>query len=204
MDQSTESRILEASKQVFIRKGFEGARMQEIANEAGINKALLHYYFRSKQKLFEAVFQEALAAMIPQINEIIESEASIFEKIQRFVEKYNEFLMKNPFLPIFVLSEVQRNPSNIANLILKSDGKIPQFLSQIKALVSTEAGDDIPVEHIFINILSLTIFPIVARPIFENVLFQGKTSAYNSFLNERPTHIKQLLEKALSTKTSTS
>ena len=78
---STEKTILEAAKKVFLDKGFDGARMQEIADEAGINKALLHYYFRSKDKLFDAIFEEAFKQFLPNISDIMVSDISIEEKV---------------------------------------------------------------------------------------------------------------------------
>ena len=85
---NTEQKILEAAKRIFHQKGFEGARMQEIANEAGINKALLHYYFRSKEKLFEAVFQDAFSQLMGQAREIFFSEKPLKEKITAFLGNY--------------------------------------------------------------------------------------------------------------------
>ena len=74
---STEDKILEAAKNVFVTKGMEGARMQEIADEAGINKALLHYYFRSKERLFEAIFSEVIQMAFPQLTQILKSDAHL-------------------------------------------------------------------------------------------------------------------------------
>ena len=100
---TTEEKILDAAQTVFTRKGMDGARMQEIANEAGINKALLHYYFRSKQKLFEAIFKQVFKQIFPDIKAFIHSEIPLEKKLGIFVEKYIDLLMKNPFLPSFSL-----------------------------------------------------------------------------------------------------
>ena len=81
-DTTTEGKILAAARKVFIAKGMAGARMQDIADEAGINKALLHYYFRSKEKLFETIFKELSLQFLPRINSLFESELSLFEKIE--------------------------------------------------------------------------------------------------------------------------
>lgn len=82
---TTEERIKEAAKKVFVQKGYSGARMQDIANEAKINKALLHYYFRSKDQLFELIFMENIQKMMPKINSIIDSDDKLFDKIEKFV-----------------------------------------------------------------------------------------------------------------------
>ena len=114
---ATELKILAAARKVFIRKGLDGARMQEIANEAGINKALVHYYFRNKQKLFEAVFIEAFGKFLPQVSEVIMQEISLIEKIEAVVSRYIDFLQKNPYLPNFVLNELSHEPGNLIKLM---------------------------------------------------------------------------------------
>src|ERR687896_1327771 len=105
-DGDTEQRILEAARVVFIRRGTAGARMQEIAHEAGVNQALLHYYFRSKDRLAEAAFREVAGRILPTVFEILGSDATIEEKVQRFVNLYIDSLGASPFLPGYLLSEL--------------------------------------------------------------------------------------------------
>ncbi|MBP8792594.1 MAG: helix-turn-helix transcriptional regulator, partial [Lutibacter sp.] len=95
-DNTTESTILNAAKSIFQRKGMDGARMQEIADEAGINKALLHYYYRSKQLLFEAVFKSAFSMLAPQLNKVLNSDDSLNDKIKGFTKNYISFTIKHP------------------------------------------------------------------------------------------------------------
>src|SRR5205809_3897614 len=102
-DDTTEQRILTAAKKIFLAKGLDGARMQDIADEAGINKAMLHYYFRSKDKLFETIFEEVAIHFLPRITEIFESDKSLFKKIEAFCEVYIEQVKQMPYLPFFVL-----------------------------------------------------------------------------------------------------
>lgn len=110
IDASTEQRILSAAKKVFISKGMAGARMQDIADAAGINKALLHYYFRSKEKLFEMIFKEVVKEFLPKINLIFESDKNLFEKIDMFCTEYIEQIRKTPYLPVFILNEINQQP----------------------------------------------------------------------------------------------
>ena len=113
---STESSILDAAKRIFQNKGMDGARMQEIADEANINKAMLHYYFRSKELLFEAVFTNAFALLAPQLNAILNDDSSIEEKIKKFTFNYISFIIKHPYLPNFIIQELNRNPDFILKL----------------------------------------------------------------------------------------
>ena len=110
-DLNTEQRILEAARKAFMHKGMSGARMQDIADEAGINKALLHYYFRNKDQLFEMVFKEAFTRFLPRLNQLIESDLGLFDKIETFVGDYIEMALQNPFLPLFVLNEMNKQPA---------------------------------------------------------------------------------------------
>jgi AcrR family transcriptional regulator len=107
---TTEEKILIAARKVFIEKGWDGARMQEIADNAGINKALLHYYFRNKEQLFKRVFAGIVGKLIPNLNTIIQSEQPIFEKIQAFIDAYLDFLLANQELPLLSLMSYHEMP----------------------------------------------------------------------------------------------
>src|SRR6476646_10827126 len=109
-EQNTEKKILAAAKKIFLKEGMAGARMQDIADGAGINKALLHYYFRSKEKLFEMIFKEAIKEFLPKINLIFESDKDLFEKIEMFCKEYIDQIRKTPYLPVFILNEVNQQP----------------------------------------------------------------------------------------------
>ena len=111
-DGSAEEKILAAAQKVFMTKGMAGARMQDIANEAGINKALLHYYFTDKDKLFEVVFLAEAQKFFPKINAIFNSDIPLFGKIENFVTEYIDEMQENPFLPWFVMNEINRDPDH--------------------------------------------------------------------------------------------
>src|SRR4029078_3015094 len=124
-EQNTEEKILSAAKKVFLKEGMAGARMQDIADEAGINKAMLHYYFRSKEKLFETIFKELSIEFLPRVNAIFESDLSLFEKIEVFCSEYISRMMENPFIPLFIVNEINKQPE----IFLKKmwGGKRPQI-----------------------------------------------------------------------------
>jgi AcrR family transcriptional regulator len=107
---------LDAAKTVFQAKGMNGARMQEIADEAGINKAMLHYYYRSKENLFEAVFNSAFSLLAPQLSAILNDDSSIEDKIKNFTFNYITFMLKHPYLPNFIIQEVNRKEDFILKL----------------------------------------------------------------------------------------
>ncbi len=192
-DENTEGQILEAAKNVFQSKGMDGARMQEIADKAGINKAMLHYYYRSKQLLFEAVFKNAFSLLAPQLNTILNDDSSIEEKIRNFSSNYISFIIKHPYLPNFIIQELNRNPEFV--LKLKEDKRFPnlkKFKKQIENDVKNGLIKPISAEQLFINILALNIFPFVAKPLvmaFTNT----DDKAYKRLMEDRKTEVTNFI-----------
>jgi TetR/AcrR family transcriptional regulator len=195
--QNAEQLILNAAREVFIERGMDGARMQEIADKAGINKALLHYYFRSKDKLFHAVFLEAFQQFQPQIELLINAEKPFIQKLELFIHNYISLIIENPYLPGFVLHELSRNPQQIADLLQNRLTAIPEFLMQIRIELGNGAFKPIDPRQLLINVLSLCIFPFVARPITQAVLFQSDQQAYDSFLEQRKTEVFNFIKSAI-------
>jgi TetR/AcrR family transcriptional regulator len=171
-DQSTEEKILQAAKKVFVLKGMSGARMQDIADEAGINKALLHYYFRNKEKLFEVIFMEAAQQLFPRINQVFNSEQPLFEKIESFCSEYIEVVMQNPYLPLFVINEINQDPDYFLGKVWSGKSKPDprKFLEQIEKEVKRGTIKRVSPLHLLMNLISMTIFPFVAKPMFERNL----------------------------------
>jgi AcrR family transcriptional regulator len=167
-DKSTEQKILEAAKQVFMEKGIDGARMQDIADKAGINKALLHYYFRSKEKLFEMIFMEEARKFMPKVTSIMMSELTLFEKVEKFVGEYIDTLMQNPLLPIFILNEINRNPKEAIKKIFGNQrppiDKVDELITKL-----VKKGEIKPIKgyELMVNMVSLCIFPFLARPMVQ-------------------------------------
>ncbi len=190
---NTEEKILAAAQDVFIQKGMDGARMQEIANTAGINKALLHYYFRSKQKLFEAIFKKVFSKIIPNLMELVHSDLPFEEKLGNFIVKYVDLLQRNPFLPTFILKEMNRDPEFLARII-KSSGVIP---ADIFAMLEREmdAGKirRMDPRDIMVNVLGLSIFPVAAGPLLNIMFFDNNKKAYDQFIQQRKETVKAFI-----------
>ena len=190
IDQTTEEKILAAAKKVFVRSGMAGARMQDIADEAGINKAMLHYYFRNKEKLFEVIFREAAARLFPKLNLIFESDLSLFEKIEKFTAQYIDVILENPYLPLFVLNEIHRDPEAFLTHIWQRENmpRPEKFLDQIEREIKKGNIKRISPLQLLLNLISLCIFPFISRPMFQihlgvddlqfrNLMQQRKTEA---------------------------
>lgn len=164
---NTEEKIKHAARKIFLQKGYAGTKTRDIAEEAGINIASLHYYFRSKEKLFEIVAGEAAQKLSGKIDEVLSGDLSIEEKIHLFVHEFSNFLLENPFLPLFILSEAQTNPKR-ANKILNVSKKLNFLALQLEELA--EKGNIRPVKpvQLILNLSGLTTFPFIVRPILVN------------------------------------
>jgi len=204
-DKTTESIILDAANKVFIEKGLDGARMQEIADEAKINKSLLHYYYRSKNKLFEEVFNRVFKTFFPDTLKVFASNNSLFEKIENFTGEYISLLQKNPFLPMFVLHELSKRPNKIAE---KFSGFIHKFKEIYFADLEKQIAEDvknqiiIPIktEHLIVNIMSLCIFPFVAKPIIMKLFFEDDNVFYSNFIDERKKEVAGFIIQSIKMK----
>ena len=185
IENNTEEKILEAARQVFLEKGFDGARMQEIADKAEINKAMLHYYFRKKDKLFEKVFEDAIKKFIPQVGQIMLSDDDLIIKIKSFISTYIDLLMQNQFLPLFIMKEITRNPKIIENLItIKFSEVLEAFQYFIDDEVVKGKIKSVDAKNLIINIVSMCIFPFIAQPMMLT-FFDMKTEEYNKLMIDR-------------------
>jgi AcrR family transcriptional regulator len=182
---STEDKILLAASKVFTEKGFSGTRTRDIAEEAGINLALLNYYFRTKEKLFEQVMKVKVVLLFGQIIPIVTNEkTSLEEKIDLASEKYFDILSKNPNLPIFVLSEIQKKTSDVKS-ILPFDKVLNNsfILKQIQ-----EKKPEVNPFHFLLNFLSMTVFPFLGKPILQSFDLMNDEE-FQKFVEERKTLI---------------
>jgi TetR/AcrR family transcriptional regulator len=204
-DQDTERRILDAAHAVFMRRGTAGARMQEIADEAGVNKALLHYYFRSKERLAEAIFERAAKRLLPPMLVIMGSDAPIEQKVERVVAHYLEALSSAPFLPGYMMSELHHHPERVQRLVtIATGGPAEGFAAQALRKVGLQieervrAGTMRPIEagQFAANLMSLCIFPFAARPMLK-VAFGWDQEAFESFIRARRTELPGFFLNAL-------
>ncbi|MCA0348089.1 MAG: TetR/AcrR family transcriptional regulator [Bacteroidetes bacterium] len=193
LESNTEELIFASAIKIFHKKGLAGARMQEIADEAGINKAMLHYYFRSKQLLFEAVFKKAFMQLAPQIHQVLNSEDSLFEKIENFADKYISFVMENRFLPTFIIQELNNNPDFANQFFSQAEfPKSTRFLIQIEEGIQNGTIKNVNPKQLLIDMFSLAIFPFVGAPLLQKITNVNE-SAYNNLLIERKKHIASML-----------
>lgn len=202
-DKKTEDKIKDAAKKLFLKKGYAGTKIREIAEEAGINLALMNYYFRSKEKLFNEIMDESMKDLTTNLFSILNEDISFEEKIYKFVDKEIELLKANPDLIIFVFSELRNN----AEVFLK---KSPfkelanDFVIDKQLIDEAEKGNIRKISHPqFMSTLSgMTIFPFLSKPM---IMHAGKFNEedFNNFLDERKTIIPEMIISYLKNKGNT-
>jgi len=182
---NTEDKLLESAREIFIQKGFEGARMQEIANHAGINKALLHYYFRSKEKLFAAIFHNTIRQIGPALITLFNEEIPLEVKVWKFVDSYIELIKKFPKMPLFIMNEIGTNPDRILKHM--DFGAFLDYQKLEKQLREDHEKGliiQVDVKHFIINILGMTVFPFAAKIIIQKNLGIDEED-WHQFIDQR-------------------
>lgn len=197
-DRGTEEVILDAARKVFVRDGMMGARMQDIADEAGINKALLHYYFRNKELLFEKIFLDAAQQIFPRMNAVFQSEVPLLQKIENFVEAYITVVMENPYLPIFVLNEINRDPERFLKKLWPNHSKPnpAPLLKQIQEEVAAGRIKPIDPASLLVNMISLVVFPFVGRPMIQHMIGMDKKQ-FAAFMQQRKQELSRFIIDAI-------
>jgi TetR/AcrR family transcriptional regulator len=193
----TEQKIKEAARKVFMVNGLKGARMQVIADEAEINRAMLHYYFRSKEKLFEVIFQESMIEINGRIELILSKDTTIHKKIEHFVYSYMESASTNPEFELFLMNEFQQNPVYFKNMIQSAPiGQVlNNFIREIETAVKKKqiVGD---ARQIFLSIVSLCIFPFAAKTMVSTMM-NVTDKTYQQLLKERADFLSKFILKGI-------
>jgi AcrR family transcriptional regulator len=182
---STEDRIKEAARKLFTKKGFAATRTRDIAEEAGINLALLNYYFRSKQKLFDLIMMENFRQFLGGMAVNFQDEGlSMQERVSRVVNAYVDFLSEFPDLPLFILNEIRGNPSKLVAKLNEEVGPARnQFFKQLTD--AKKAGKTaLDPFHFVANLVGLTVFPFVARPLLQRVT-NVTDEQFKAYMDER-------------------
>jgi AcrR family transcriptional regulator len=197
LEPDTEKRILEAAGKVFMKKGRLGASMQDIADEAGINRTLLHYYFRNKEKLFDTIFEKILARVFPTMIEAFTSDRSFIDKMKIFANTYADILLENPYLPVFVFQEISLNPDRLAGILKQTGFNADLALEGLSGELESAGMIDMDPRHLMADLLGMVIFPYIGRGLFQNLAFRNDEQAYERFLEERKKHVPEIISMAI-------
>ena len=194
IDSMTEEKVKQAARTLFIKKGFYGTRTREIAEEAGINLALLNYYFRSKERLFEIIMFETMLGFMQQMALVFnEDSTSIKQKVVKMVDSYTELLLREPNIPLFIMSEIRNDATGfleklpVANMVMSSV-LVRQYEEAYK---NGQVQESDPL-HFVANLMALVQFPFIASPLLKKM---GNMSdpMFKEFMLERKQIIPRLL-----------
>jgi TetR/AcrR family transcriptional regulator len=197
-DKQTEEKIFESATEVFLEKGMDGARMQDIANHAGINKSLLHYYYRTKEHLFNAVFEMIAGQMFKKFAPVFDENLSLEEKLRFFYREHISFMQKNPKLPAFVLNELHRHPERIKKLMQNID--MNKLWNTLEAQHEEEFNkynitkENIP--QLMTSIAAMSVFPFVARPVIASIM-EKMGYDFDTYIEARKEYAADFVIKAI-------
>ncbi|WP_099465758.1 MULTISPECIES: TetR/AcrR family transcriptional regulator [Parabacteroides] len=198
--QDMEFRIIEAAKQVFVRKGYEATKMGDIAEEVGISRTAMHYYFRTKEMLFEAIFGQLMGVLLPNIDSIMNESTTCLEKIPKIVNEYVAIMQSNPSFPIFVINEFNRDPEHLYKVVMRDPSRVqPLIKLQKQMLEEMEKGliKKMPLAYTASTLIGLVIFPMLARSPLTTVFFNGEEERFDAFIEERKTFISDIMIRLL-------
>jgi len=190
----TELKIIEAAKKVFKARGYAGARMQQIADEAGISKASLHYYFRSKEKLFDLIFDQTMAEFMPLISTWEEDSTAWEQKLELFIINFFKFLQDKSML--FIIQEINRNPELLMKRKRNNGPTKNRFIAYFEKLHQAGKINDIDPKLIFIFLHSLCVYPILNAELFK-MNTDMKDEVYKDFMSTYPEKVTKFLIETL-------
>jgi len=200
MAKDTEKAILIAAQQHFVQKGYVATRMEDIAAAADINKAMLHYYFRTKEKLFEEIVNQTLNTLIPRIAQAMDSEGTVLEKLEKVVDTYVSTLIEYPSIPFFIMSELSQKREHFVGELKKRAHllpAVPAFIAQMQQEMAVGKIRTFDPLHLFLSVVGMCVFPFMAKPLFCNVM-DIPEAGFDYLMQARAAEVKRFLQAALS------
>ncbi len=185
----TEEIILNAAMEEFIGKGRHGAKMQNIADRAGVNKALLHYYYRSKEKLYAKIFRLVYKRFFSEFIKLIDDDKPFLEILRSFIPTYMNLLNKNPKIPLFIMKELSEGGETVRNVLKRiveeKELDQKQFDSIIRKAIKN--GEIVPLDprQLIATIIGSCLFFFIAEPIFRAIIVRGEEFDREQFIKER-------------------
>ena len=191
-----EKKILESAKELFLQNGYEAVSTTQVAKKAGCNQALVHYYYRTKQKLFKIIFQEEIERMFMRLKEIPQDDISIEDFISKVIDTQLEFMKENKNAPLFLIGELRNNPEILELLPENMSQYSKEILNRMRAFIKLKQSKGelqaIDVVDLLLDILSLNVFPIMTQSFFLKV-WGMQPQEQDIFLERRKEHIKKVI-----------
>lgn len=197
-----EHRILDAAREVFIRKGYDNATMSDIALLAGMSRTSVNYYFRNKERLFEAIFEEVIATILPSLEDIADSGDTFLEKIDRIITQYIELLLQKPNLPVFLAREIQRDHRQVLDIVqarLEPSDVPGKLMRQLETEMEQGRLKRMPVADIATTIIGCLAFPMIVRELITSLFFNGDMEEFRRYYKSRRELTIRILRNLLET-----
>lgn len=194
-----EIKIIDAANRVFLKHGVDATTMGQIADEAGISRTSLNYYFRSKKQLFQVVLNNLENKIIPTVSKLINDEnITVIEKVEIFVDEYISLIVKYPMVPAFILSEMRHEPEWIVDFFKKRNLNFEKLIKQIQTEVDEGKIKSFRLVDLMVNVIGLCVFPVLSQPILFEFFFNNTDSEFCEYMNKRKNDVKWLLRSWLS------
>lgn len=181
-----ENKIIDAARSVFIEKGYAETSMSEIAARVGINRPALHYYFRTKEKMFQAVFGSIVSSVVPKVfDALTHKEKSISQRVEGIIDAYYALFLENPQLPMFILRELNRDSDLLINTIQQFNimDTVHNALASVQEEMNEGKLRKVSLQFTFYNFYSLLTFPFLTKDISTKV-FRNDDKAFRAMLVE--------------------
>lgn len=191
-----EERIIEVAKSLFMKKGYSDTSMSEIAEKVGINRPGLHYYFRTKDKMFNAVFGMIVMSVAPKFqNIILQKDLPIATRVEKVIDVYYQMLQKNPYLPLFILREMNRDINFLFNAFRSLD--VANFFEGLKTSLQEEMANgklkQVPLRIVFFTFYSALIFPFISRNLISLEMLNENETFEELLVEWKPYIVKQMV-----------
>lgn len=194
-----EAKILDVAKAMFIEKGFAETSMSGIAAKAGINRPVLHYYFRTKEKMFDAVFGGIIQSVVPKIQNIIQNKSMpVAERISEIVDTYYKLYEENPYIPMFIITETHRNTDFMVQTVqyLGIKDSFDKAAESLQEEMAEGKLKTVPMNIIFLSFFGLLTFPFLSKDLTGR-LFMDKDKTFDMLINEWKPYIVSHMEHLL-------
>ena len=191
-----EPKIIKTARRLFIEKGFAETSMSDIALEAGINRPVLHYYFRTKERMFHAVFGQIVLSFLPRLSGIIQQkEKSLSERIGEIVEVYSQIFMENPNLPLFIVREIHRDPGYLLDALrgLQIECYLQPLLGTLREEMGEERWNGISLPFLFYTFYGLLVAPFLSKGMGMQVFFETESEFRDMLSRWKPYVVRQLV-----------
>ena len=194
-----EQKIIEAARETFLNRGYSETSMSDIAVRAGINRPTLHYYFRTKERMFGAVFGSIFGALVPRVKDIIlRSDIPIGKRVQLVIDAYYEVFKENPRLPLFIVKEIDRDYDNVVRTARELG--LQTYMDSIRKGLQDEMDSgklrQVPMRYLFMTFYSMLIIPFATCNLCNN-LFVAEGECFDDMLAEWKAYIVSAVERTL-------